>query len=98
MSDPHPSTFDGGDPAGSSTSTGLLARARQGDPRAGDRISHLYTPLVFHWCQRRGLRTADAADVVQEVFQAVAANLGPFRKKEETDTFRGWLRTITENK
>ena len=36
MSDPHPSTFDGGDPAGSSTSTGLLARARQGDATAAE--------------------------------------------------------------
>jgi RNA polymerase sigma-70 factor (ECF subfamily) len=98
MSELHPSTSDGGEPTGSSTSTGLLARARRGDSRAWDRLSLLYTPLMFHWCQRRGLRSADAADVVQEVFQAVAENLGRFRKREETDTFRGWLRTITENK
>ncbi len=65
---------------------------------AWDRLSALYAPLVFYWCRRRGLREADAADVVQDVFQAVATHLGPFRKRGESDTFRGWLRTIAENK
>ena len=65
---------------------------------AWDRLSLLYAPLVFHWCRRRGLREADAADIVQDVFQAVATHLQPFRKQEPADTFRGWLRTITENK
>ena len=54
------------------------------------------------WCSTgavaRGLREADAADVVQDVFQAVATHLGAFRKRGEADTFRGWLRTIAENK
>src|SRR5262249_50127058 len=40
----------------------------------------------------------DAADVFQEVFQAVAAHVGGFRKERPGDTFRGWLRTITRNK
>jgi RNA polymerase sigma-70 factor (ECF subfamily) len=61
-------------------------------------LSTLYAPLVFQWCRRRGLREPDAADVVQNVFQAVATHLEPFRKEVPGDTFRGWLRTITENK
>ena len=28
----------------------------------------------------------------------MATHLGPFRKQERGDSFRGWLRTITENK
>ena len=40
----------------------------------------------------------DAADVFQEVFQAVAAHLSAFRRNRAGDTFRGWLRTITRNK
>jgi len=76
----------------------LLGRAREGDATAWDRLSLLYAPLVYSWCRRRGLREADAADVVQDVFQAVATHLGPFRKQERGDTFRGWLRTITEIK
>lgn len=81
-----------------STSKSLLGRAREGDASAWDRLSLLYAPLVFHWCQHRGLREADAADVVQEVFQAVALHLGLFRKETRGDSFRGWLRVITENK
>src|SRR5262249_6623475 len=38
------------------------------------------------------------ADVIQDVFQAVATHLAKFRKEREGDTFRGWLRTIAQNK
>jgi RNA polymerase sigma-70 factor, ECF subfamily len=57
----------------------------------------LYTPLVYHWSARRGVRGADAEDVAQEVFQAAAAGLARFRREREGDSFRGWLRGITRN-
>src|SRR5206468_11834763 len=38
------------------------------------------------------------ADVFQDVFQAVVASVGRFRKERAGDTFRGWLRRITQNK
>jgi RNA polymerase sigma-70 factor (ECF subfamily) len=44
------------------------------------------------------LPESEWADLLQEVFQAVAAHLGRFRKDRTGDTFRGWLRTITRNK
>ena len=40
----------------------------------------------------------DAADILQEVFQAVFANIDGFRHETPNDTFRGWLRVITRNK
>jgi RNA polymerase sigma-70 factor (ECF subfamily) len=98
MSHPNAGPSEGGHPSPLSTSKSLLGRAREGDALAWDRLSLLYAPLVFHWCRRRGLREADAADIVQDVFQAVATHLLPFRKQEPADTFRGWLRTITDNK
>lgn len=98
MSHPNARTSEAASSSSLATSKGLLDRAGEGDAAAWDRLSLLYAPLVFHWCRHRGLREADAADVVQEVFQAVATHLGTFRKREEGDTFRGWLRTITENK
>ena len=58
----------------------------------------MYAPLVLGWCRSWGLRDDDAADVFQEVFQAVATHLSAFRRKSSGDTFRGWLRTITRNK
>jgi RNA polymerase sigma-70 factor (ECF subfamily) len=36
--------------------------------------------------------------VFQDVFQAVAAHITTFRKDRPGDSFRGWLRTITQNK
>jgi RNA polymerase sigma-70 factor (ECF subfamily) len=80
------------------TSLDLLERARAGDSAAWDRLATLYAPLAFYWCRRRGLQEPDAADVVQEVFQAVATHLTPFSVRGPGGSFRGWLRTITENK
>ena len=86
----------------SATSRSLLVRlggTDDPDQAAWDRLVALYAPLVMYWCRRRWqLSDADAADVFQEVFRAVALNIGGFRKDREGDTFRGWLRTITRNK
>ena len=91
-----------GSDAGKSSSTGtarsLLEKARAREPAAWERMVALYAPLVLQWCRRWGLRDDDAADVFQEVFQAVAAHLATFRRNRSGDTFRGWLRTITRNK
>jgi RNA polymerase sigma-70 factor, ECF subfamily len=85
------------EPAGS-TSSGLLTRVQAHDPEAWRRLVHLYTPLVYHWCRQAGLQASDAADVLQEVFQAVARNITAFRRDRADDTFRGWLWTIARNK
>jgi RNA polymerase sigma-70 factor (ECF subfamily) len=76
----------------------LLERVKADDPRAWDQLVALYAPLVFQWCRGWDLREQDAADIFQEVFQAVALHIGSFRKQRKEDTFRGWLRTITRNK
>lgn len=58
----------------------------------------LYAPLVMQWCRATGLQQHDAADVFQDVFQSVAKNMGGFRRDRVGDTFRGWLRRVTQNK
>ena len=88
--------ISGSNQAGS-TSSGLLARLRSKDRDAWSRLAKLYGPLVYGWCRRRGLRAEDAADVVQEVFRAVAGRIEDF-KAGPTGSFRGWLWTITRNK
>jgi RNA polymerase sigma-70 factor (ECF subfamily) len=80
------------------TSPSLLERVKADDPAAWDRLVGLYAPLVYHWCRRWGLPEQEIADVFQDVFQAVAAHIGGFRRERVDDTFRGWLRTITQNK
>jgi RNA polymerase sigma-70 factor (ECF subfamily) len=58
----------------------------------------LYGPLIYSWCRRAGVQPADAADLGQEVFRAVARKVGDFRHAGPGGSFRGWLRTITTNK
>ena len=81
-----------------STHPSLLQRARSRDAIAWERMVALYGPLVLSWCRGLGLRDADAADVFQDVFQAVAVHLSGFHHGRSGGTFRGWLRTITRNK
>jgi RNA polymerase sigma-70 factor, ECF subfamily len=85
---------------GSSTRTprSLIERARANDPLAWATLVDLYAPLAHRWCRRSGLGDADAADVLQDVFLAVAAHLNGFKKERSGDTFRGWLRVILRNK
>ena len=79
------------------TSLTLLQRLRDNEPEAWRTMVQLYTPLIYHWCARRGVRGADAEDVVQEVFRAAATSLDKFRREREGDSFRAWLRGITRN-
>jgi RNA polymerase sigma-70 factor (ECF subfamily) len=86
------------DPSSTRTPGSLLDRARAADPAAWAALVDLYAPLVLRWCRRWDLQEPDAADVLQDVFCAVAAHLGGFRKDRSGDTFRGWLRVILRNK
>ena len=81
-----------------STSSSLLLRVKAHDDEAWRRLVRLYGPLVFYWCAESSLQEVDRADVFQEVFQSLAANIGNFRRDRPGDTFRGWLRTIVRNK
>jgi RNA polymerase sigma-70 factor (ECF subfamily) len=89
---------DAGKHPPSSTSTSLIERIRARQPDAWKRLVHLYGPLVYRWSRQTGLQAADASDVVQEVFRAVAGGVASFRRAGEGDSFRGWLWTITRNK
>src|SRR2546425_622239 len=81
-----------------STSSSLLERVKARDADGWRRLVRLYSPMVFDWCRQRGLQSEDAADVLQEVFQAVFQHVADFRRDRPGDSFRGWLWTITQNK
>ena len=88
----------GPDPTCHATPRSLLERVRARDHTAWERLVRLYGPMVYGWCLRAGLQPADAADVGQEVFGAVARAIAGFRHDRAGDTFRGWLYAITRNK
>ena len=94
--DGFPGAASGAEP--SMTSTTLLRQAQANNQGAWEQLVELYSRRMYRWCRRAGLQPADAGNVVQEALQAVARKLGDFRRDRPGDTFRGWLRRITDNK
>jgi RNA polymerase sigma-70 factor, ECF subfamily len=80
------------------TSASMLQQAAAGDSDGWQRLVTTYGPVIYAWSRRAGLRPEDAADIVQEVLRGVARNLAGFRKNRPGDTFRGWLRRITQRR
>jgi RNA polymerase sigma-70 factor (ECF subfamily) len=64
---------------------------------AWQRVVHLYQPLLYGRCRRKGLSPDDAADVVQEVILAAFKSVDGFRH-EPKSSFRAWLLGIAANK
>ena len=80
------------------TRASLLLRIRDaGDEQAWRQFVGIYGPLVSHYGLKRGLQSADAADLAQEVLQTVTSTVGRFDYDPRKGTFRGWLFTVTRN-
>ena len=82
----------------SRTASSLLRGAVRYDQGAWDRLVTNYGPVVYTWSRRAGLQPTDAADMVQEVMRNVARGIGDFHHDQDGDTFRGWLRRITQRR
>jgi RNA polymerase sigma-70 factor (ECF subfamily) len=81
------------------TRPSLLLRIRNPqDAIAWGDFIEIYAPLIHSYACTRGLQDADAADVTQEVLQAVANHAGRFEYDASRGRFRGWLLRITLNK
>jgi RNA polymerase sigma-70 factor (ECF subfamily) len=94
-----PTLLPGAMPDTLSTRVSLLVRLRDpGDRAAWAQFVELYGSLVYGFVRQRGLQDADAADLTQEVFQAVAQVLGRWEYDRRRGTFRGWLYAITRNR
>ena len=82
----------------SSTSNSLIRRAQQADKIAWEKLTRLYSPVVYDWAKQAGLQPTDASDVMQNVFQTLTSRLHQFERRNGADSFRGWLYTMTKNK
>ena len=81
------------------TRASLLARIRDlSDTQAWGQFVESYAPVVLGYALRQGLQEADADDLAQEVFRAVARAAPELRYDPARGRFRAWLFTITRNK
>jgi RNA polymerase sigma-70 factor (ECF subfamily) len=68
------------------------------DDRAWSQFVDLYAPLVYGFARKHGLQDADAADLTQDVLQAVSGSIRRLDYDPRRGTFRGWLFTVARNK
>jgi RNA polymerase sigma-70 factor (ECF subfamily) len=81
------------------TRASLLVRLRDPEDRAAwQQFVELYGGLVYGFARQRGLQDADAADLTQDVFLALAQAAGRWHYDPKRGSFRGWLYGITRHK
>jgi RNA polymerase sigma factor (sigma-70 family) len=81
------------------TRLSLLVRLRDaGDDQAWSQFVEIYAPLVFGFARKHGLQDADAADLTQDVLQAVSGGIRRLDYDPRRGSFRGWLFTVVRNK
>lgn len=84
------------------TRLSLLSRLRHGSSPDGVQgwrdFFERYAPAVYRVARRRGLRAADADDIVQQTMMAVSAHIGDFCYDRDRGKFRQWVRTVAGNK
>jgi RNA polymerase sigma-70 factor (ECF subfamily) len=81
------------------TRPSLLLRLRDArDRQAWEEFVEVYAPLVYGFARKHGLQDADAADLTQEVLQAVSAGVGRLDYDPRRGSFRGWLFTLVRNR
>jgi RNA polymerase sigma-70 factor (ECF subfamily) len=80
------------------TRASLILRLQDAeDIAAWDEFAAIYGPVVFDVARSRGFQAADAENLVQEVFMAVAGSISPWLQRDDRGSFRAWLLRIARN-
>jgi len=86
-------------PAGPQTRISLLLRIQSTENDESWRLFvQVYGPTIYHYCRRRGLQDADAADVMQESLLQVSKSIARFDYQPDRGRFRSWLKAVVHSK
>jgi RNA polymerase sigma factor (sigma-70 family) len=81
------------------TRPSLLLRIRdRSDGSAWTTFVSIYRPMLMRFARARGLSEADAEDVAQHCLAAVAEKIAEFSYDPQKGRFKGWLRTLVNNR
>lgn len=80
------------------TRASLILRLQNAeDVAAWDEFAEIYAPVIYRVATNRGFQTADAENLVQEVFLAVANSVSKWLEREDRGRFLAWLLRISRN-
>ena len=75
----------------------ILRLPSTNDVSAWQEFTEIYEPFVYRYARRQGLQDADARELTQEVFLAVARAIRRFEIDPDRAQFRTWLFRIAKN-
>ena len=80
------------------TRNSLILRLKEpADAEAWFEFCEIYEPLILRIARSRGLQTADATDLAQDVFVRIAKSVRRWEPDPTKGSFRGWISTIARN-
>lgn len=80
------------------TRESLLLKIREPENQeAWEEFTEIYRPVVYRLAVARGLQYADAMDLTQTVFIAIAGSISRWEKQDASSRFRHWLLRVAKN-